>query len=263
MAESESIKETIREKYGSLSGEDGCCNSGSCCGDDELMNFADNYENVEGYQTDADLGLGCGIPTRFAGIQAGETVIDLGSGAGNDAFIALQETGDTGFVIGVDMTPQMVEKARANAAKLGAQNVEFRLGEIENTPIEANTADLVLSNCVMNLVPDKGKAFSEVYRILKPGGRFSISDIVHEGELPDSLLKDAEAYAGCVSGSLPRQELLDLIHSIGFEQVEVPAQKEVPLPEKLVNKHFSNRETSVDLNGRLISVTLTAHKPTS
>lgn len=252
----ENLKKTIREKYESVTDDCGCGTT-SCCGDDELTNFADSYEGLEGYQEEADLGLGCGLPTKFANIQPGDTVVDLGSGAGNDVFIAMKETGEQGYVIGVDMVKKMIDKARRNAEKIDAHNVDFRLGEIEDLPIETDTADVVLSNCVMNLVPEKTKAFGEVYRILNPGGRFSISDIVHEGEMPDSLLEDADAYAGCVSGSLPKQKLLDIINDLGFENLTIESEKEVPIPEQMVQRHLGDEE----MPGKLLSVTLTAHKP--
>lgn len=200
-----------------------CCGVGASCyepGDTEKMIefsvFADDYSNLKGYNEAADLGLGCGLPTEFAKIQKGQTVVDLGSGAGNDCFVARAETGETGQVIGLDFTPEMIDKARTNAKKLGFSNVRFIYGDIEAIPLEDNVADVVVSNCVMNLVPSKEKAYAETYRILKPGGHFSISDIVIEGELPEELKKAAEMYAGCVSGAIQKDDYLSIITKSGF-----------------------------------------------
>src|SRR3990170_8520325 len=191
---SEQLKSIVKEKYSTIALQSKEANASSCCGascgcstiDAEIM--AEDYSNVSGYQSDADLGLGCGLPTEFAQIKEGDTVIDLGSGAGNDAFVARSIVGEKGKVIGIDFTEKMIEKARINVEKLGFNNVEFRYGDIENIPVVDNTAHVVVSNCVLNLVPDKSKAFSETFRILKPGGHFSVSDIVLDGELPEALL---------------------------------------------------------------------------
>lgn len=206
----EELKQIVKDQYSQIAlqskeqNESSCCGSTSaCCGDVNTFSImADEYKSLKGYNPDADLGLGCGLPTQFAKIKKGDTVVDLGSGAGNDCFVARAETGETGRVIGIDMTPAMVEKAKANAAKLGFSNVEFHLAEIENMPLNDNTADVVVSNCVLNLVPNKVNAFREVYRILKPGGHFSISDIVLTGELPVQMKAAATMYAGCVSGAV-------------------------------------------------------------
>jgi SAM-dependent methyltransferase len=207
------IKDLVRTKYAEIALQDKASNAASCCGagprtwygpetSGPNAIFSDDYSALKGYNPDADLGLGCGLPTQFAGINPGDTVLDLGSGAGNDCFVARHETGADGRVIGVDFTPEMIAKAKANAAKLGFQNVEFRQGDIEALPLTSNIVDVVVSNCVLNLVPDKRKAFSEVLRVLKPNGHFSISDVVLRGELPDQLQQAAEMYAGCVSGAL-------------------------------------------------------------
>lgn len=200
-----------------------CCGVGASCyepgGTEKMIEssvFADDYSNLKGYNEAADLGLGCGLPTEFAKIQKGQTVVDLGSGAGNDCFVARAETGETGQVIGLDFTPEMIDKARTNAKKLGFSNVRFIYGDIEAIPLEDNVADVVVSNCVMNLVPSKEKAYAETYRILKPGGHFSISDIVIEGELPEELKKAAEMYAGCVSGAIQKDDYLSIITKSGF-----------------------------------------------
>ena len=173
--------------------------------------MSDDYTRLEGYNPDADLGLGCGLPTQFAKIQKGNVVIDLGSGAGNDAFIARHETGEEGKVIGIDFTPAMIEKARTNAEKRGFHNVEFRQGDIENMPVTSNTADVIISNCVLNLVPNKDGVIKEIYRVLKPAGHFSISDIVLEGELPKQIQEAAEMYAGCVAGAIQKDNYLNII----------------------------------------------------
>jgi SAM-dependent methyltransferase len=207
------LKEIVREKYTQIAeqGKDqnasSCCGATGCCGGDEVYNImADDYSSLEGYNPDADLGLGCGLPTEFAKIKEGDVVIDLGSGAGNDAFVARRFAGEKGKVIGIDFTEAMIRKARENVEKTGYNNVEFRQGDIEDMPVTANKADVIVSNCVLNLVPNKHKVFSEIYRVLKPGGHFSISDIVLEGDIPDKWKHVAELYAGCVSGAIQTSE---------------------------------------------------------
>src|SRR6201996_3439680 len=216
MENSEQLKEIVKQKYSEIALQDKETNQASCCGSGccstEVYNImSDDYTTLEGYNPDADLGLGCGLPTQFARIKAGDVVIDLGSGAGNDCFVARAETGETGKVIGIDFTPAMIEKARANAEKLEFNNVEFRLGDIEKMPVTSNIADVIVSNCVLNLVPNKDAVVKEIYRVLKPGGHFSISDVVLIGELPDALRKDAEMYAGCVAGAIQKETYLELI----------------------------------------------------
>ncbi len=196
----------------------------------------DEYNNLDGYVADADLGLGCGLPTEYAGIKKGDTVVDLGSGAGNDVFVARAIVGDEGKVIGLDMTEEMIEKANLNKAKLGFKNVEFHLGDIEQMPFENNIADVVVSNCVLNLVPDKRKAFSEIYRVLKPGAHFCVSDIVIKGELPAGLKKSAEMYAGCVAGALQQDDYLGIIKETGFRNVEVKKTKVIELPDDVLGE---------------------------
>src|ERR1700759_4070276 len=230
MENKEQIKDMVRQKYSEIALQDKETNQASCCGSGccstEVYNImSDDYSALEGYNPDADLGLGCGLPTQFAQIKQGDTVIDLGSGAGNDCFIARSETGDTGKVIGIDFTPAMIDKARANAEKLGFHNVEFRQGDIERMPVTSDLADVIVSNCVLNLVPDKGAVIKEIYRVLKPGGHFSISDVVLIGNLPDALRKDAEMYAGCVTGAIQKDVYLELIDNNGFKNVTVQKQK--------------------------------------
>ena len=221
MQTAEDLKEIVRQKYSEIALQDKTTNASSCCGaggcSTEVYNImSDDYSTLKGYNADADLGLGCGLPTQFAKIRQGDTVIDLGSGAGNDCFVARAETGVNGKVIGIDFTTAMIEKARANADKLGFNNVEFRQGDIEKMPVTSNMADVIVSNCVLNLVPNKDGVFKEIYRVLKPGGHFSISDVVLVGALPEALRKDAEMYAGCVAGAIQKDVYLELIHHNGF-----------------------------------------------
>src|SRR3954466_9176378 len=232
MATSEQLKEIVRQKYTDIAVQDKDTNQASCCGasccSTEVYNImSDDYTELEGYNPDADLGLGCGLPTQFAAIKKGDVVIDLGSGAGNDAFIARHETGETGKVIGIDFTPAMIERARQNAEVRGFHNVEFRQGDIEKMPVTANVADVIVSNCVLNLVPNKNSVFGEIYRTLKPGGHFSISDIVLEGELPGQIKQAAEMYAGCVSGAIQKQVYLELIEGSGFKNITVQKDKSI------------------------------------
>jgi SAM-dependent methyltransferase len=226
MKTEQELKDIVREKYSQIALQDIDDNKSSCCGaggcSTEVYNImTDDYTEIDGYKSEGDLGLGCGLPTQFAKIKKGDTVVDLGSGAGNDCFIARHETGPEGKVVGIDFTPAMIEKARLNAEKLGFNNVEFRQGDIEKMPMTANVADVVVSNCVLNLVPNKNAVFAEIARILKPGGHFSISDVVLEGDLPEALQKDAEMYAGCVSGAIQKSEYLGLIRSLNLESQQV------------------------------------------
>ncbi len=242
------LKALVKEKYGALArqsgseGNDSCCGEvTSCCGDGELSYsiMADEYSNLKGYAPDADMKLGCGLPTEFAKISKGDTVVDLGSGAGNDCFVARSEAGEEGQIIGVDFTPDMLMKARTNALKLGFNNVSFVQGDIEAIPLPDETADVVVSNCVFNLVPDKQKAFAETKRILKKGGHFSISDIVLEGDLPAALQKDAEFYAGCVSGAIQKADYLALLEQQGFKNITVQKKKTIDLPQDVLLKHLN------------------------
>jgi len=268
MNNEQEVKKLVKEKYGEIAGQSKQQNDASCCGAtdccDSVYNImSEDYAMLEGYVPEADLGLGCGIPTQFAKIREGETVIDLGSGAGNDAFVARRYTGAGGKVIGVDFTEAMIEKARANAEKVGYNNVEFRLGDIENMPITSNKADVVLSNCVLNLVPNKHKVFSEIYRVLKPGAHFSISDIVLEGALPDKIRKAAELYAGCVSGAIQKIDYLAIIAEAGFKNVAILKEKKIVIPEEILLQYISNEELE-DLKQSglgIYSITVYADKP--
>lgn len=242
------IKSEIKKSYGDIAKGNiqvGCCSTDTaCCITDEFSNsMTEDYSNVEGYEKSADLALGCGLPTEIANIHEGDTVIDLGSGAGNDVFIARGIVGESGKVIGIDMTPEMVIRALQNNQKLGYKNVEFQLGEIENMQnIPTNTGDVVISNCVMNLVPDKEKAFKEVNRVLKIGGHFSISDIVYSGNLPDGILKAAEMYAGCVAGASEKGAYLGIIKSVGFKNIQIKKERLIELPDELLFKYLNQQE---------------------
>lgn len=244
MKTSEEIKKLVKEKYSEIAlqsketNETSCCGSG-CCSDETYNIMNDEYADLKGYNPEADLGLGCGLPTQFAKIRKGDTVVDLGSGAGNDCFIAREETGEKGKVIGVDFTEAMIEKARINAEKLGYNNLEFRSGEIEKLPLSPDLADVILSNCVLNLVPDKEKAFDEIYRVLKPGGHFSISDIVLVGELPEKIRKAGEMYAGCVSGAIQKDEYLSIIKKKGFVNISVQKEKAIIIPNDILLKYLT------------------------
>jgi arsenite methyltransferase len=269
MQTSEELKNVVKEKYGEIakaSSGMGCCGPvSSCCSDSAALDFTmigDEYKNMDGYVADADLGLGCGLPTEFAGIKKGDTVVDLGIGAGNDVFIARTLVGETGNVIGLDFTQEMIDKANTNKVKLGYSNVEFHLGDIEQMPFENNIADVVVSNCVLNLVPDKQKAFSEIYRILKPGAHFCVSDIVIQGEMTEELKKSAEMYAGCVSGALKQDEYLKIIEEAGFKNIEIKKSKKIDLPEDLLSKYLSEqgiKEYKNNLKG-VFSITVIANK---
>lgn len=266
----EELKQIVKDQYSQIAlqskeqNESSCCGSTSaCCGDVNTFSImADEYKSLKGYNPDADLGLGCGLPTQFAKIKKGDTVVDLGSGAGNDCFVARAETGETGRVIGIDMTPAMVEKAKTNAAKLGFSNVEFHLAEIENMPLNDNTADVVVSNCVLNLVPNKVNAFREVYRILKPGGHFSISDIVLTGELPVQMKAAATMYAGCVSGAVQKDNYLNIVKNAGFRNITVQKEKLITIPDQILLDYMTADEAKqfIRSGSGIYSITVYAEK---
>lgn len=262
------LKELVRQKYSEIALQDKETNEASCCGSGccstEVYNImSDSYDNLEGYNPDADLGLGCGLPTQFAKIQPGNTVVDLGSGAGNDVFIARKEVGESGKVIGIDFTPAMIEKARANAEKLGFNNVEFRQGDIEKMPLTSNVADVIVSNCVLNLVPNKDGVFKEIFRVLKPGGHFSISDIVLVGNLPDNIRNAAEMYAGCVSGAIQKEVYLELIKANGFTSILIQKEKSIVIPDDILSNYLSDTELESFRHSDvgIYSITVYAQKP--
>jgi ubiquinone/menaquinone biosynthesis C-methylase UbiE len=262
MKDNNELKNIVKEKYGEIAVQ----HNNSCgCGCSKTVEYSviqDEYNGIKGHVQEAELGLGCGVPTEYAGIKEGDTVVDLGSGAGNDVFVTRAITGDSGKVIGIDFTEAMLEKAKRNNEKLGYKNVEFKMGEIENIPLENSTADIVISNCVLNLVPDKIKAFSEIYRILKPGGHFCVSDIVLKGELPAELKKSAALYAGCVAGAIQQKEYLEIIKNTGFRNTEIKKTKRTDLPDDILKdylnqdqiKEFRMQETGI------FSITVTANK---
>ena len=268
METTEQLKDLVREKYSAIALQDKESNQASCCGSGccsaEVYNImTDDYSTLQGYNPDADLGLGCGLPTQFAQIKKGDVVIDLGSGAGNDCFVARAATGETGKVIGIDFTPAMIDKARANAEKLGFNNVEFRQGDIEKMPVGGAVADVIVSNCVLNLVPDKEAVFREIYRVLKPGGHFSISDIVLLGTLPAGIREAAEMYAGCVSGAIPKDEYLGLISTAGFEKVALQKEKVIVLPDDILGQYLDAAELAAfrQSGTGIYSITVYAEKP--
>jgi arsenite methyltransferase len=270
MENSDQVKELVKQKYSEIALQDKETNQSSCCGagscSTEVYNImSEDYNALNGYNPDADLGLGCGLPTQFARIKKGDTVIDLGSGAGNDCFIARAETGEDGKVIGIDFTPAMIEKARANAQKLSYFNVEFRQGDIEKMPVSANTADVIVSNCVLNLVPDKNEVFKEIFRVLKPGGHFSISDVVLIGHLPESLRKDAEMYAGCVSGAIQKDVYRELIKANGFNNITLQKEKPVNVPDDILRNYLNEKQLADFKAGStgIFSITVYAEKPNS
>ncbi|MCU0473730.1 MAG: arsenite methyltransferase [Bacteroidales bacterium] len=267
---SEELKNVVKEKYGKIAlkidQDNSCCGSSSCCGTGvDYTVFSESYEKLEGYNPDADMNLGCGIPTDYAGIKKGDHVLDLGSGAGNDCFVSRALVGETGRVTGLDMTEPMIKKASENCEKLKYTNVEFVPGDIEEMPFENKIFDVVISNCVLNLVPDKSKAFKEIFRVLKPGGHFCVSDVVIKGTLSEKMQKDAEMYAGCVSGASEMNEYLKIIENSGFLNVKVHKQKEIKLPDSLLSEYNNSNELSSYHAGDtgIFSITVTAERSVS
>ena len=267
MTNEKQIKEIVKQKYSEVALQNNatnacsCCDTGSCSS--EVLNMmSEDYKQLDGYNPDADLGLGCGLPTQFAKIKTGDVVIDLGSGAGNDCFVARAQTGDTGKVIGIDFTPAMIEKARINAQKRGFTNVEFKLGDIENIPVSVETADVIVSNCVLNLVPDKQAVFKEIYRVLKVGGHFSISDIVLTGELPANIQSAAEMYAGCISGATQKADYIGFIENAGFTNITIQKENPIILPDNMLGSYLSKEEMAeYSANPHIIrSITVYAEK---
>ena len=253
------IKEAVRTKYNEIAEK-----NISCCGNEtDIACISEGYDNIEGHDDAADLGLGCGLPTKASRLAEGQYVVDLGSGAGNDVFIARSIVGEHGKVVGVDMAESMVARARENNTRLGYSNVEFRLGEIEDIPLANNTADVVISNCVFNLVPDKQRAFAETRRILKQGGHFAISDIVTVGELPEDLRSAAELYVGCVAGAINKDQYLDTIRNAGFVDVEVTREREINLSDEILDKYLTADQKELLRNSGtgIYSVTVVAKKP--
>ncbi len=263
MDSSEDIKSVVKDTYTEIAERKPSCGCGSTCGcEDDVLMLVESYSKLKGYQPEADLHLGCGIPTAGSQIKAGDVVLDLGSGAGNDVFVARTLVGETGRVIGVDMTEAMITRATGNNARFGFDNVEFRLGEIENLPVETGTIDVVISNCVLNLVPNKEKAFAEIYRVLKPRGCFSISDIVSTRPLPEKLRKVAELYARCVSGALVKEDYLRIISNAGFESIKVSREVVTPFPEEIYRELNLDEAEHVKNSGtEILSITVQGEKP--
>ena len=262
------LKELVKQKYSEIALQDKETNQSSCCGaggcSTEVYNImSDDYTQLEGYNPDADLGLGCGLPTEFAKIKEGDVVVDLGSGAGNDCFVARKQTGASGKVIGIDFTPAMIDKARQNADKLGFNNVEFRQGDIENMPLTSNVADVVISNCVLNLVPNKSAVLNEIFRVLKPGGHFSISDLVLIGNLPDKIKNAAEMYAGCVAGAIQKQVYLELIEINGFKHITIQKEKPIIIPDDILSNYLTPEEilNFKNSDAGIFSISVYAEKP--
>ena len=266
MQTSEEIKQVVKEKYGEIAAKNSQgCGCGCSSKSNKIVGYTimkDEYNHLDGYVAEADLGLGCGVPTEYAGIKKGDTVVDLGSGAGNDVFVSRSIVGDEGEVIGIDFTEEMINKANANKFLTGFKNVEFKLGEIENIPLEVNLADVVISNCVLNLVPDKRKAFQEIHRILKFGAHFCVSDIVLKGELPAGLKKSAEMYAGCVAGALQQEDYLGIIKESGFKNIEIKRTKIIELPDEVLKDYLNNLEIEKFRNNKIgiFSITVVGYK---
>ena len=263
-------KKLVKEKYGQIArgskitlDTGDCCSPPGCCTGVDYTIFSDSYEKLEGYNPDADMGLGCGLPTEFAMIKEGDTVLDLGSGAGNDCFVARALAGEIGRVIGLDMTEEMIWKARDNAARLGYKNVEFILGDIEDIPLADNTADVIVSNCVLNLVPDKVKAFDEIRRVLKPGAHLSVSDVVFQGHLPEKLKHAAELYAGCVSGAIGLDDYLRIMEDAGLVSIKLQKVKPVTIPDEIFLQYIDKAELAEfkKSDAGILSITVYAEKP--
>jgi len=259
MENAETLKMTVQEKYTEVVTRKSCCCGGKKTSDDKLV---EGYDQLEGYVKDADYGLGCGVPTQFANIKSGNTVLDLGSGAGNDVFVARAIVGIEGKVIGIDFTEEMIKKANENKAKVGFTNIEFRKGDIENMPVDDNSVDVVISNCVINLVPDKRKAFSEIYRVLKPGGHFCISDMVVNGSMSSELREDLSLYAGCIAGALSQDEYMQILKEVGFTNPEIKkSSKVITSRERLDKKYDAARADAMwSLADSLFSITFYAVK---
>ena len=268
MENSKNIKEVVKEKYGTIAkdvNKESGCGCGCASSSKKIVDYtimSDDYSKLDGYSKDADLGLGCGLPTEFADLKVGDTVVDLGAGAGNDVFVARSIVGNTGNVIGIDMTEEMIDLAKENKNKLGFSNVDFRLGEIENLPVDEGSTDVVISNCVLNLVPDKEKSFLEIHRILKNGGHFCVSDIVLVGNLPEGLKKSAEMYAGCVAGALQRDDYIGIINRTGFKNVEIKKTKTISIPDEILAQYLNGEQLSEYNNSGIgiFSITVVGEK---
>jgi arsenite methyltransferase len=262
------LKLVVQKKYGEIASKSeatekvSCCVGDDCCTTTDYSVFNDDYSSLKGYNADADLNLGCGLPTEFAGIKLGASVLDLGSGAGNDCFVARSIVGESGKVTGLDFTKEMLEKANKNLEKTGFKNVDFVKGDIENIPLPENSFDVVISNCVLNLVPDKQKAFAEIFRVLKPTGHFCISDVVLAGTLPAGLKDAAEMYAGCVSGAIQKEEYLEIVKESGFSEIQIHKEKKIVVPDSILADYLLEQELDDFKKSGvgIYSITLTANK---
>lgn len=270
MKDNKALKDLVKQRYSELALNADLLKGGCCCGKNPSAPskkvytiMSEDYSKLKGYEPDADLGVGCGLPTEYARIQPGNVVIDLGSGAGNDCFIARAEVGNEGEVIGIDFSPQMIEKARANALKRGYTNVRFLEGDIEEMPVADNTADVVVSNCVLNLLPEKNLIFKEIYRVLKPGGHFCISDVVLNGTFPKEFTDSAAIYAGCIASAIQREDYLAEIEKVDFKNICVERTKTVLTPDEVLHEHLD--EATIDKykagNVGIYSITVTGVKP--
>ena len=265
----EELKLLVKEQYSQLAMDSDALKSGCCCGTTPTKEskrvftiMSEDYSHLKGYEPDADLGVGCGIPTQYSKIKKGDTVVDLGSGAGNDCFIAREEVGDLGKVIGIDFSPQMIAKAETNRLKRGYQNIQFIEGDIENMPLDDNIADVVVSNCVINLLPQKNLIFKEIHRVLKPNGHFCVSDVVLDGHFPKEFTNSAAMYAGCIASAIQQDDYLSEIRKAGFKSVTIEKTKTIHIPDEVLNEHLSRSVISQYKAGEvgIYSITVTGIK---
>lgn len=269
MSQEKDKKELVKERYNQLAlvsdpaALKKCCCNPAAPSQKVFTIMSEDYSQVKGYEPEADLGVGCGLPTQYAGIKPGDTVVDLGSGAGNDCFVARAEAGESGRVVGIDFAPNMLAKARANARRRGFTNVEFIEGDIERMPLPDGTADVVVSNCVLNLLPRKDRIFREIYRVLKPGAHFCVSDVVLNGTFPKAFTDNAALYAGCIASAIRREEYLDEIRKAGFTDIQVERTKTVTIPDDVLREHLDPATVHEYKAGNvgIYSITVTGRKP--
>lgn len=269
MKTNEEKKELVKQRYSELALNIDQLKGKCCCGTNPALPsqkvytiMSEDYSQLKGYESDADLGVGCGLPTQYAGLKEGDSVLDLGSGAGNDCFIARAEVGESGKVTGIDFSPQMVEKARQNVKKRGYTNVEFIEGDIENMSVPENSIDVVVSNCVLNLLPEKNKIFKEIHRVLKKGGHFCISDVVLEGAFPKEFTDSASMYAGCIASAIQKDDYLYEIKQAGFQDIKVQRAKTVIIPDEVLEEHLDESTIAKYKAGNvgIYSITVTGTK---
>ena len=269
MNTNEEKKALVKQRYSELALNSDALKSDCCCGTNPATPskkvftiMSEDYSGLKGYEADADLGVGCGLPTEYAGIKDGNTVLDLGSGAGNDCFIARAEVGEKGKVIGIDFSPQMIEKARRNAIKRGYINIEFIEGDIENMPLPDSSIDVVVSNCVLNLLPEKDKIFKEIYRVLKKGGHFCISDVVLNGVFPKEFTDNASMYAGCIASAIQKKDYLGEIKKANFADIKIERTKTVVIPDDVLQEHLDESTIAEYKGGNvgIYSITVTGVK---